>query len=109
MKEFELVALTRDVDDTHLKKGDVGTIVDIHSDGKAFEVEFVLQTGYTADLVSVEADGVRPIEKGEIRQYREWKPEWTGPCGYVVPVSEMPKRRGIADAHYLEYVNGAAG
>jgi hypothetical protein len=35
IKEFGTVALTRDLEGTHLKKGDLGTVVDIFADGNA--------------------------------------------------------------------------
>ena len=114
IEEFDVVALTRGIEGTHLKKGDLGTVVDILADGKAYAVEFLLQGGYTAALEYIESSAVRPLQEGELHQcqYREWKPEWTDAFGYAPPVSELPNwdrfpdgRR--PDAHYLAYVDGA--
>ena len=116
MKEFELVALTRDLERTYLKKGDVGVIVDVLADGKAYIVEFILQTGFTAALEEVNAGGVRPLKADELKreQYREWQPEWTDSFGYCPPISEIPEcfiplEARPAEAHYLGYVDGAEG
>ncbi len=92
----------------------MGTIVDILADGKAYIVEFVLQTGFTAALEVVVANDVRSLKEGEIKreQYREWKPEWTDAFGYTPPISKIPEHRippdgRPADAHYLGYADGA--
>ena len=116
IRAFDIVALTSDLEDTHLKKGDLGTVVDVLHEGKAYIVEFVLQTGFTAALEDVRASDVRVLEKDEYDQkrYREWKPEWTGVLGYVPPISEIrnheiPRADWPIDAHYMKYVDGAAG
>lgn len=116
IEEFDVVALTRDIKGTHLKKGDLGTVVDILAEGKAYIIEFLLQGGFTAALEDVESSGVRPLQKGELnqRQYREWKPEWTGAFGYAPPVSELPSWERFPkgrrpDAHYLAYIDGSEG
>ncbi len=113
MKEFELVALTQDLESTHLKKGDVGVIVDVLADSEVFIVEFILQTGFTAALEEIDAGAVRPVKEGELtrEKYREWKPEWTDSFGYCPPISEipeysMPPEARPAKAHYLGYVDG---
>ena len=114
IEEFDVVALTRDIEGTHLKKGDLGTVVDILAEGKAYIVEFLLQGGFTAALEDVESSGVRPLLEGELEQrhYREWKSEWTGAFGYAPPVSELPSWDRFPDgrrpqAHLLAYVDGA--
>ncbi len=113
IEEFDLVALTRDMEGTHLKRGDLGTVVDIPVNGKVYIVEFLLRGGFTAALEEVEVSDVRPLQDGELEQrlYREWKPEWTGVLGYAPPVSELPNGDRFPegrrpDAHYLAYVNG---
>ncbi len=114
IEEFDVVALTRDVKGAHLEKGDLGTVVDILAGGKGYKVEFVLQTGFTAALEDLDASTVRPLKEGELerKQYREWKPEWTGILGYVPPISKIPEHwippdGHPTDAHYLGYVDGA--
>ena len=114
IQEFDAVALTRDIESVHLKKGDLGTVVDIIADGKAYIVEFLLPGGFTAALETFEAGYVRPLKDGELeqRKYREWKPEWTGGFGYAPPLSELADGDRFPsgqcpDAHYLAYVDGA--
>lgn len=115
IEEFDVVALKRDIEGTHLKKGDLGTVVDILADGKAYIVEFLLEGGFTAALEDIESSAVRPLQEGEIEQcqYREWKSEWTDAFGYAPPVSELsnwdrfPEGR-CPDAHLLAYVDGAS-
>jgi len=40
LKELDVVALLRDVPEENLVAGQTGTIVLVHGDGEAFEVEF---------------------------------------------------------------------
>lgn len=46
--------------------GDVGTVVHVYEDGKAYEVEFFTLDGHTADVVTVEANQVRPVTRQEM-------------------------------------------
>lgn len=114
VEELDVVALTRDISGTYLKKGDMGTVVLVHGKNEGYMVEFLLQGGFTAALEDVKAGDVRPLKKSEVeqRKYREWKSEWTDAFGYAPPISELPNwdrfpegRR--PDAHYLAYVDGA--
>ncbi len=116
IRDFDVVALTRDIEGTHLKRGDLGTIVDVLADGKAYIIEFLLEGGFTAALEDIEASDVRPLEDGEIEltQYREWKPEWTDSLGYAPPISKLSNWERFPggrrpDAHYLANVDGAGG
>ena len=43
--EHDRIVLTEDISAGRLKAGDVGTIVHVHRDGKAFEVEFLALDG----------------------------------------------------------------
>jgi len=45
IREHECIVLTQDLPDERLQAGDVGTVVHIHRDGAAYEVEFVTLTG----------------------------------------------------------------
>ena len=114
IQEFDIVALTRDLESAHLKTGDLGTVVDIIADGKAYIVEFLVPGGFTAALETLKAGYVRPLKNGEFgqRKYREWKPEWTGVLGYTPSISELPDGDRFPDgrrpdAHYLACVDGA--
>ena len=70
MKELDLVALARDIPEHGLARGDLGTIVHAYSDGEAYEVEFVLASGETVALLTLEAEDIRPREGREILHSR---------------------------------------
>ena len=69
--EHDRVVLTAPVPEERLEIGDVGTVVHVYQDGKAFEVEFTALDGQTAAVVTVEASQVRPIRSREITHARE--------------------------------------
>ena len=45
IKEHDCVVLTKNLPAENLEAGDVGTVVHIHKDGAAYEVEFVTLAG----------------------------------------------------------------
>lgn len=55
IKLLDIVALTVDLPQYHLRRGQVGTIVEILADGTAFEVEFNDREGRTYESL-----GLRP-------------------------------------------------
>ena len=55
IKLLNVVALTVDLSEYNLLRGQVGTVVEILADGKAFEVELSDRTGRTYESV-----GLRP-------------------------------------------------
>lgn len=63
IKEHDRVALTTPVPEERLKPGDVGTVVHIYADGKAYEVEFVTLDGHMAAVVTLDACAVRPVTR----------------------------------------------
>jgi hypothetical protein len=71
MKEHERVVLTTAVPEARLEAGDVGTIVHIHKDGAAYEVEFVALDGHTAAVATLEKSKVRPVKPYEITHARD--------------------------------------
>ncbi len=71
IREHERVVLTAPVPKERLEIGDVGTVVHVYTDGKAFEVEFTTLDGRTAAVATVEASGVRPVTSHEITHARE--------------------------------------
>jgi len=71
MKEHERIILTDDIPSEGLTAGDVGTIIHVHSGGKAFEVEFISLAGQTAAIATVEASQVRSARRNEIAHARE--------------------------------------
>ena len=59
---LDVVALTTDVSDCNLSRGEIGAVVECHS-GDAFEVEFVAQDGYTYALVTIRSDQLLPLRQ----------------------------------------------
>jgi hypothetical protein len=71
IKEHDCVVLTKNLPEENLEAGDVGTVVHIHKNGAAYEVEFVTLTGSTVAVATVEASHVRPVGKRDISHVRE--------------------------------------
>jgi len=71
IKEHDRIILTADVTAQGLKAGDVGTVVHLYHDGKAYEVEFLTLDGKTAAVVTLEANQVRPVSSHEIAHARQ--------------------------------------
>jgi len=53
---FKSVALTEDIPSAGLSRGQVGTVVDILDNGKAFEVEFSDKDGRTYESLGLRPD-----------------------------------------------------
>ncbi|MGH7930800.1 MAG: DUF4926 domain-containing protein [Candidatus Binatia bacterium] len=70
LAEHSIVVLNSDMPDAGLHAGDVGAIVHVHGQGKAYEVEFVDGDGTTIALLTLDADEVRPIAPGELLHAR---------------------------------------
>lgn len=71
MRELELVVLSHDVSEHGLCAGDVGTIVLIHRDGEAYEVEFVTRGGDTVAVLTLARGEIRPFTDREVLHARE--------------------------------------
>ena len=71
IKELDAVALTCDLPNHGLVRGDVGAAVLVHGDGSAFEVEFVGYDGHTVALLTLEGAQVRPLDTHDIPHARE--------------------------------------
>ena len=69
--EHERVVLNTPVPAEELEAGDVGTVVHVYGEGKAYEVEFVTLDGKTAAVVTLEAPQVRPVRGREIPHARQ--------------------------------------
>lgn len=54
-KLFDVVALLEDLPAENLRRGQVGSVVEIFNDGEAFEVEFVDPHGSTYGLVTIKS------------------------------------------------------
>jgi hypothetical protein len=64
------VVLKRDLPEHDLRAGDVGAVVHVYAEGKAFEVEFVTGDGQTLAVETLETDDIRPLGAGEILHIR---------------------------------------
>jgi hypothetical protein len=71
INELDAVALTCDLPEQGLVRGDVGAVVMVHGNGAAFEVEFVGYDGHTVALLTLKRDQVRPLHTRDIPHARE--------------------------------------
>jgi hypothetical protein len=71
IREHDRVVLKTPIPSERLEAGDVGTVVHVYDDGKAFEIEFVGLDGHTAAVATVDASEVRPVMPNEIAHARE--------------------------------------
>jgi hypothetical protein len=71
IQELEDVVLTSDLPKQGLARGDIGTVVLIHEQGKGYEVEFTTLDGETIAIVTLTADQVRPSKPKEIAHARD--------------------------------------
>ena len=69
IKELDTVVLTEDLPEHGLQRGDLGSVVLLHSAG-GYEVEFVTLDGQTVAVVSLFPHQVRPVGPREIAQAR---------------------------------------
>lgn len=58
IKLFDSVVLTSDLPEYNLRRGQVGIVVEILADGKAFEVEFSDRDGRTYESVGLGRDQI---------------------------------------------------
>jgi len=70
IREHDRVVLMADLAAEKLATGDVGTVVHVYGDRKAFEVEFVALDGESVAVVTLERAQVRPVEHREITHAR---------------------------------------
>ncbi|HEY2986573.1 MAG TPA: DUF4926 domain-containing protein [Candidatus Binatia bacterium] len=71
IEELEDVILTGDLPEHGLKRGDIGTVVLVHKQGKGYEVEFTTLDGETLAIVTLDASQVRPSKPREIAHVRD--------------------------------------
>ena len=72
IKEHDCVVLTADLPAEKLEAGDVGTVVHIHKEGAAYEVEFVTLAGRTVAVATVEARNCVPSAGGTSAMCAKW-------------------------------------
>ena len=70
LAEHSIVVLNSDIPGVGLDAGDVGAIVCVHGQGRAYEVEFVDGDGTTIALLTLDAGEVRAIGPGELLHAR---------------------------------------
>ena len=67
IKLLDVVALTQDAPNHNLKRGEVGTIVEILSNGEAYEVEFSHANGQMFKCLSFPASQLRVLPHEQIK------------------------------------------
>jgi hypothetical protein len=70
IKEHDRIVLSAPLPQHGLEAGDVGTVIHLYEDGRAYEVEFVALDGHTAAVVTVESSQLRPVTPDEITHAR---------------------------------------
>ncbi len=60
IQELEDVILESDIPERGLQRGDIGTVVLVHQEGKGYEVEFTTLDGETVAVATLLASQVRP-------------------------------------------------
>ena len=68
IKLFDTIALLENIPDEKLRRGNVGTIVHIHNDGEAFEVEFADKSERTYALLALTPDQFMILSHKPLRQ-----------------------------------------
>jgi len=71
-KQLDTVVLTRDLPEQGLRRGDLGAVVDVYPPS-GVEVEFVLGSGKTQALVTLDEADVRAVGDGDLIAVRELK------------------------------------
>ena len=71
IEELEDVILTCDLPEHGLARGDIGTVVLVHKEGKGYEVEFTTLSGETVAVVTLTANQVRASNAREIAHVRD--------------------------------------
>ena len=69
---LDTVVLDRDIPEHGLRRGDLGAVVDVHDPG-GLEVEFVLASGKTQALHTLNVADVRAVADGDLIAVRELK------------------------------------
>jgi len=77
-RESDAVALSRDLPEHDLRRGDLGAVVQVLAPDR-YEVEFVRASGATEALVSLSSDDLRAVGDADL-----------------LSVRPAPRRRGVA-------------
>ena len=76
IKEHDRIVLLKDLPEDGLQAGDVGTVVHIHRQGEAFEVEFMTLDGGTVAVITLLSSQIRAVSKRDITHVRELAVSW---------------------------------
>ena len=68
IKLFDSVALIQDLPSENLWRGQIGAVVEIYDNGKAFEVEFVDTKGQTYGLLALRAEQLMLLRRESIEK-----------------------------------------
>lgn len=71
INELDSVVLTADVPELGLASGDIGTVVMVHDQGAAYEVEFIALDGETIGVTTLTSNQIRSVREGEIAHARQ--------------------------------------
>lgn len=74
IKLLDVVALTSDIPEYNLRRGQVGTVVEILANGNAFEVEFSDLDGRTCESVGLSPDQISVEESERPHKVEEHSP-----------------------------------
>lgn len=67
IRPFDTVALTSDIPEENLRRGQVGAVVEMYPDD-AFEVEFVASDGQTYPMLAPRADQLLRLHHEPVRE-----------------------------------------
>ena len=70
IEELTRAVLTADLDEHGLRAGDIGTVVQVYSNARGYEVEFTTLDGSTYAVVSLYPDQIRQAQAQEIAHVR---------------------------------------
>src|SRR5207249_11329976 len=74
IREHDCIVFTDDIPAEGLQSGDMGTVVHIHPNAAAYEVEFVTLTDLTVAVVRVLPIRLRPVSRRDLTYVRELTP-----------------------------------
>jgi hypothetical protein len=71
IREHDCIVLTEGIPNESLQAGDVGTVIHIHRDAAAYEVEFATLTGETVAVATVLPTQLRPVSRQDVTHVRQ--------------------------------------
>ena len=71
IREHDCIVLTEAIPGDDLVAGDVGTVVHVHTNAQAYEVEFTTLTGQTVAVTTVLPNQLRPVTRRDLTHVRE--------------------------------------